>query len=342
MKKTVTITDIANSLGISRNTVSKALNGQHVMPKTKQAIINAAIKMGYKSYDVISNSQIKGQGRILILSSVPLLSSTYYIYLLKGLSNAAERNGIEVVQYFFRPNANIESLKSYISQFEVNGIICIEFFDQKMFSEIISLDVPTLFLDYPTNECNLNGNYDILLSESITSVSNVCCNLIKKGLKKFTFVGNPNNCRSFYERYLGLREALYKNNLPCNDNNSILDQNIAVYGNIELLAEKINNLAEFPDCFVCANDYIALKIIEALKYLKVKNFEKINIIGFDNSPESKLCTPKLSTFNIDKTTLGINAVYLLSERMTKKKLPVKIIYMGTKFINRETTFCLNT
>ena len=111
MKSTVTIADIANALGLSRNTVSKALNGQRVMPKTKQLMINTAIKMGYKNYDVISSKQPLEQKRILLLSYVPLLSANYYIYLLKGISNEAERNGFEVVQYVFRPHSNFSYLK---------------------------------------------------------------------------------------------------------------------------------------------------------------------------------------------------------------------------------------
>ena len=50
MKKSVTIQDIANALNLSRNTVSKALNGKHVPIKTRNTVINAAVEMGYKSY----------------------------------------------------------------------------------------------------------------------------------------------------------------------------------------------------------------------------------------------------------------------------------------------------
>lgn len=341
MKKMVTIADIANALGLSRNTVSKALNGQHVMPKTRQLVINTAISMGYKSFDVISTNKDMGQKRILILSSVPLLSSNYYIYLLKGISSEAERRGFEVMQYFFRPHSNFGALKSYIAQIEINGIICIEFFNEKMVAEITSLNIPTVFLDYPTYECNLSGNFDVLLSESIISVSNACKLMIDKGIRLFSFIGNPENCRSFYERYLGMREALYRNKLPFAEENNITDSNLSVYNEVNILAKRISALPVFPECFVCSNDYIALKVLEALKLLKKANFNRVNVIGFDNGPESKLSSPKLSTVNIDKATLGSNAVHILAERMANKKSPCKIIYTGTNFISRETTTVLN-
>ena len=235
MRKTVTISDIANALGLSRNTVSKALNGQYVMPKTKQLIISTAIKMGYKNYDLISNNTALLQKRILILSSVPLLSSAYYIYLLNGISNEAEKNGLEVIQYVFKPNSDIEALKNYVLQFDINGIICIEFFNDKMFMEIASLKIPTVFLDCPACKYELNGNFDVLFSESIMSTANVCDKLIKNGIKVFSFVGNPNNSRSFNERFIGMREALFRNDLPFDKELSIIGEDPETYNDVSLL-----------------------------------------------------------------------------------------------------------
>ena len=41
MKKGVTIQDIADALKLSRNTVSKALNGKYVPVRTRNAVLNA-------------------------------------------------------------------------------------------------------------------------------------------------------------------------------------------------------------------------------------------------------------------------------------------------------------
>lgn len=342
MKKVVTIADIADALGLSRNTVSKALNGQHVKPKTKQLVLSTAINMGYKNFQELSSKSILEHRRILILSSVPLLVSNYYIYLLKGITNAAERENIEVIQYHFRPHSNFESLNKYIEQMEVNGIICIEFFNEKMANGIISLNVPTVFLDYPATECNFKGYFDILLPENINAVSSACQLLIDKGVRNFCFVGYADNCKSFYERFLGMREALFRNYLPFSKDDCIIDSNMSVYNDVRTLAKRIAALNAFPECFVCTNDYIALKVLDALKILKKTNFEKNGVIGFDNGPESRLHKPKLSTISIDKETLGATAVHVLIERMENPQSPGRIIYTGTRFVNRETTEILNT
>ena len=55
MKKRVTIQDIADELGISRNTVSKAINNSDGLADgTREKILQKAIEMGYKHFSYIS------------------------------------------------------------------------------------------------------------------------------------------------------------------------------------------------------------------------------------------------------------------------------------------------
>ena len=56
MKKTIPIQDIANSLGLSRNTVSKALNGQHVPEKTRKLVLDKAKELNFKSMNYLNDS----------------------------------------------------------------------------------------------------------------------------------------------------------------------------------------------------------------------------------------------------------------------------------------------
>ena len=51
IKERVTIQDIANALGLSRTTVSKALNGAPNMPeKTVNSVLQMAKKLNYKQF----------------------------------------------------------------------------------------------------------------------------------------------------------------------------------------------------------------------------------------------------------------------------------------------------
>lgn len=342
MKKSLTIADIADALHLSRNTVSKALNGKHVSPKTKQLILDTAVQMGYKSFDLISAAGVDREKdrKILLLSSVPLLTANYYIYLVRGIMAEAERYGLEILQYVLHSGFGFETVKRYINQFDINGIICIEFFNSQGVEEILSLNIPTVFLDICC-DTELNGEYDVIMSENTDIMRTVCRSLIETGAKHFSFVGNPYNCKSFFERYIGLRTALIECGKSFDASLSILKDNFFPYGSVAALKDFYVSLPQLPDVIVCANDFIALNVLDAIRQIHYVNLQNINIIGFDNIPESRLKNPKLSTVNIDKQALGQQAVRTLIERINLPQLPCRYFYLRNTFIKRETTPLFN-
>ena len=59
MPAKVTLQDIADALGVSRNTVSKAINNTGVLAEaTRQKVLEKAIEMGYKQFSY-ANSILK-------------------------------------------------------------------------------------------------------------------------------------------------------------------------------------------------------------------------------------------------------------------------------------------
>jgi LacI family transcriptional regulator len=56
MANKVTIQDIADALGVSRNTVSKAINNTGVLAEaTRQKVLEKAIEMGYKQFSYVAS-----------------------------------------------------------------------------------------------------------------------------------------------------------------------------------------------------------------------------------------------------------------------------------------------
>ncbi|MDE7281217.1 MAG: LacI family DNA-binding transcriptional regulator, partial [Ruminiclostridium sp.] len=166
MKKSVTVQDIANSLNLSRNTVSKALNGKPVPIKTRNAVINAAIEMGYKSYQVAAatDTSLK-QKRFAIISSRLLMSITYHSYILKGIEDSLSEYDIELVQFRITDDTSFNKFKRYLTEFGVDGIICIEFFNSDYISELLEIGQAFVFMDFPLTDTMPKGKYDIILPE---------------------------------------------------------------------------------------------------------------------------------------------------------------------------------
>ncbi len=62
-----------------------------------------------------------------------------------------------------------------------------------------------------------------------------------------------------------------------------------------------------PDVFLCANDFVALDALAVLKKLGLSVPEDIWLCGFDDSPESKVVTPSLTTIHIHSQIMGFSA-----------------------------------
>ncbi len=338
MKKPVTIQDIANALNMSRNTVSKALNGKPVPIKTKNAVINAAIEMGYKSYKIAATIDPSlNQKRFAIISSRLLMSITYHSYILKGIEESLTMYDIELVQFRITDSASFNKFKRYLSDYNVDGIICIEFFNVNYIAELLEFGKAFVFMDFPLTDTAPKGKYDIILPESMETIKSFCIQLIKtENCRSFGFVGDYMHCRSFYERFIGMRNALFLSGLPMDLQYSIVYNDSELY-DVPALKNAVGSLERLPNCFVAANDAIAVNLLQALTDLGINVPQEIKIIGYDNIPVSKKTTPPLTSVNVNKMAIGRKIVSLLFERLTNPSFVNQTVYLASKVIVRSTT-----
>jgi LacI family transcriptional regulator len=338
MRKSVSIQDIADALGMSRNTVSKALNGKHVPVKTRNAVISAAIEMGYKGYKLAATSEgAIGHKRYVILSTRLLMNITFFISVLKGIEESLMDYDIDLVQFSITNSASFAKFKRYLTDAKVDGIICMEFFEPDYITQLLEQSIPLVFFDFPLLESAPRGSYDIILPESEMAVKYYCMQLIREaGCKTFGFVGDYRHCRSFYERFAGMREALFLSGLPVDLRYSILEDDSSGY-TPEKLSQKLDQLPSLPDCFVTANDSIAINLIAALKNKKIHIPKDVKVVGFDNNPKAKNLNPQLTSFNVDKVALGKKITALLQERVSNPTQANQVIHIASKVIVRAST-----
>jgi LacI family transcriptional regulator len=103
------------------------------------------------------------------------------------------------------------------------------------------------------------------------------------------------------------------------------------------LAMALDQLPALPDCFIAANDSIALNLMTALKNRKVHIPKDVKVVGFDNNPKIKQFTPLLTSFNVDKLALGKKLTTLLLDRVANPTQANQIIHIMSKVIVRGST-----
>ncbi|MBE6070446.1 MAG: LacI family transcriptional regulator [Clostridium butyricum] len=341
--KKITIQDIANELGISRNTVSKALNNTGVLAEaTKSKIIQKAIDMGYKQFAYINTPYVptdisKNKEIALFTRSMPT-GSHFGSDLLSGFEEKISNLGYKLSIYLIRDNELLSSsLPSNFTPESIDGIICIEMFDKNYSKAICELNIPSLFIDSFANHGETQLNADLLLMENYNTIYNVTKTLIKNNNTNIGFVGDIHHCQSFYERWQGYCSALLDSAITINLKNSILENDAEPYNNPEWLSNKIMQLPVLPQALICANDFIALNVIKALKHNNISIPNDILVCGFDDSKESKIIEPHLTTVNIPSYEMGDIAASLLLSRIENPSIPFRTMHVQTSVKFREST-----
>ena len=348
MANKVTLQDIADALGVSRNTVSKAINNTGVLAEsTRQKVLEKAIEMGYKQFSYANSisdiknpsiSRTKASGEIALFTGNFLSNSHFASTMLDKFQHEISLLGYSLTMHRVDEN-NVADLSLPISFRPDNtkAIVCIEMFNQSFCETLCNMSIPVLMIDAPVASYWRPLNADILLMDNFTSIYTVINDMSKKGISKIGFVGQVTHCRSFYERFMAFREALYVNNLSFDEKYCLTEVHSHDKDYKEYLYKALEKMEELPEMFICANDFVALDLLYGLKKLNVECPRDIKLFGFDDSPESKIMTPSLSTSHIHSQIIGYSAANLVVSRIEQPDLNYRITYTETDLIYREST-----
>ncbi|MCH4193267.1 MAG: LacI family DNA-binding transcriptional regulator [Butyrivibrio sp.] len=344
MRQKVTIQDIADALNISRNTVSKAINGTGTVSKdTKIRIFNKASELGYKQFsmlhqDITETMATQSGYEIALFTHMALSTSHFSSDLLHSFQEQISTLGYRLSMYTIQDDLiSQRKLPANFNHEATVGIIIIEMFSEEYTDYLCSLDIPTLFIDTFANTHRKPIASDVLYMENRNSSYLMTSALIAGGFRKAGFAGDCLHCHSFYERWLGYCDAMQEYSIDNYKDYCFLENDNLPYTDPDLLASKLKALPHLPDVFICANDYIAVDMIRALKSMGLSIPGDIRITGFDNSAESRIIDPPLTTADIPGDSMGHMAANLLLSRMQHPEMSYRIVYAQTKVITRAST-----
>lgn len=342
MKK-VTIQDIADALGVSRNTVSKAINNSDgLADATREQILEKAIEMGYKQFSYVSTlsraSSISSaqdrpeyQGEIALLTNAFLTNSHFASTMLDKFQREISQLGFTLNTHRVTEKDLKEMcLPITFRREQVQAIICIEMFNRTYDEMICSLGIPVLFIDGPAKLDGFSLPCDQLYMENTVAITRFVNDMLAAGRRHIGFIGNYRHCQSFYERYAAFRLSMLMGNAP-------VDERFCFYSNY--YGDYIEQLAaiEMPDAFICANDFVAGDLIRGLFAIGKSVPDDVWILGFDDAPESRISRPMLSTVHIHTQIMAFTAVQLLLSRMKEPSLDYRVVHTETDLIYRDST-----
>ena len=350
MANKVTIQDIADALGVSRNTVSKAINNTGILADaTREKVLAKAVEMGYKQFSYANSvTDILGNNTE---AHKPLRTGEFALFVGSFLDNSHfaspmldkfqhEITGLGYSMTMHRVTSdNVDNLTfpASFNKERTVGIICVEMFNQSYCEMLGSLDLPILFVDAPVASYSTQLAGDILMMDNTAGIFKIVSDMKERGVTKIGFIGQANHCRSFFERYMAFRNAMYLNGLEIDEKFCLTDVHIHGPEYFASLFKAVSNLDELPELFICANDFVAIDIVNCLKVMNKSYPEDVMICGFDDSAESKVMTPALTTCHIHSQAIGYTAANLLLSRIEQPDLNYRTVYTETNLIYRAST-----
>ncbi|MDE7243146.1 MAG: substrate-binding domain-containing protein, partial [Oscillospiraceae bacterium] len=117
--------------------------------------------------------------------------------------------------------------------------------------------------------------------------------------------------------------------IPLNKRLCILEPDNSPYVNPAWLMERVDAMPSLPDAFICANDFLAVPLMQVLRQKNLKIPDDIMIAGFDGSIQSVIVDPPLTTVKIPSREMGYYAAGMLLERIESPDLPFRFTTVQT-------------
>ena len=328
----VTMTQIAQELGVSRSLVSYAIKGKYgVSEDTKRKIILKAVEMGYFK---TPHASIKVSKNIAIVIGKEFLGEESFFHrIVKGVEFSAISKKFNPKIMSISENDNVDAFISEIVDLKPSGVVVVRQLDGELEKRFKNLNFPMVFIDliYPNSEC---------FEVRVNNFSNMYClteRLIEKGFDDFVFIGDISWATSFRERYNGFVTACVDHNVKYEGITRKSHSNEAFnYMETERFLKQNSGKV-----LVCANDSIAFMIYKIINDLGKRIPYDFSVVGFDDITCASSMTPPLTTMHIPKFEMGSVAFDLLYEQLSLGKDKGRVVCLNASLIERASVLNIN-
>ncbi|MEH7401452.1 LacI family DNA-binding transcriptional regulator [Gottfriedia acidiceleris] len=287
MQKNITASDVAKSLGMSQSTVSRVFTpGASVSEETRKKVLQAANELGYRP-NALARSLITRKSNIIGIVMGDI-RNPFYPDVLSKFSKELSKKGYHVLFV----NAENEKLSSdEVNQFleyNVEGAVVT---DASLPSSVASYlkenQIPIVMF----NRYNQDSLFHAVSCDNVDGGYQIGRYLIEKGHRKFAFISGTQNTSTSKDREKGFRKALVESGY-----NLITDDGDYTYEGANAAALRLLASNHPPDAIFCANDIMALGVIDAAKKLGVRIPEDVSIVGFDDISLAEWTAYSLTTW----------------------------------------------
>lgn len=310
----VTINDLAGALGVTKSTVSRALNGYpDISPTTRARIQRQAEVMGYRP---LSHAQAIRTGRtrslgLALQTDEPGALRAFLSDFLAGLTRQASAESWTLtVATAETEDGLLDTLARLVDEQKADGFIL---------PRTLSFDPRVVFLRERNVPFVLFGRtqddaacpwFDILGEDAMRDA---VLRLAEHGHRRIAFVNGGMRYHFGRLRQDGFAQGLSLAGIE--EDPDLLVHNAMSASQGAQATQQLLALDRPPTAIVFATDIAAMGAYAVAADLGLTVGQDLSVIGYDGLPEGQFAVPRLTTFSVDSRRAGERLASLLIRRI---------------------------
>jgi LacI family transcriptional regulator len=305
------IREVAAHAGVSVGTVSNVLNRPDIVAASTRKRVHAAIKaLGFVRNE--SARQLRA-GRSRMIGLIVLdVANPFFTDVARGVEDEASKSGLAVI--LCNSDDQLPRETGYLDLLEehrVQGILITPVADdESRLAELQARGTPVILVDSRSpsgHQCSVAVD-DVLGGDLAVS------HLLATGHERIAYAGGPLDLRQVADRREGAVRALTRAGGSAADLMMVetLALNVAA-GKAAGAAIADRAPSERPTAVFCANDLIALGVLQEMTQSKIRVPNDIAIVGYDDIDFAAAAAVPLSSVRQPRYQIGSTAARLLLE-----------------------------
>ena len=322
-----TLDDIAQELGISKSTVSKALNGaKDVSRKMQRAVLEKAVELGYsRAHRTTSAPRIA----IFITNMEYTKADDFGHDIIVGFRKAAQPAGYHVE--LISLNQQMQELVHYDEYMVLGNYWGGLFLGMSLLDpwiqEFKTCKTPTVLYD---NHISCNPNVTSIGVDNVEGIRLAVQYLESLGHSKIGYLSSALQAYVYQQRYQAFSSVMQEHGLIADS--SVMGNSYHV--NVCLSQHLPRLLESGCTAIICSHDVLAHSVMFHCSELGLRVPEDISIMGFDDIPLCRYTTPPLTSIRQNRAALGKSAFYALSCQFNK--VPLSTLQLHAELIRRNS------
>jgi DNA-binding LacI/PurR family transcriptional regulator len=326
-----TIDDVAAEAGVSRATVSRSLNGGSVSAATRERVLAAAERLGYRPSQAASSLARGRSGVIGLALHAPIADlrcDTYTANLYTGMTDALAAQGIIGVMQWFSRGDRSELADAVVASQFVDGIVATSVdADDVLVRRLIDSGIPAVVV----GASRFQGRVSTVDIDDVRGGEVATRHLLQQGARLVGHITGEPSTKSAQDRLTGFHRAL--------DAAGVAERPVTTgsYDGKNCVSEVHELLDQGVDAVFAASDVIAQFVYQAASERGIRIPDDLLVIGFDDIDRAATLDPPLSTMRQDSRGLGTAAAELLLEVLVGHDDRPRSVVLEASLVPRRST-----